>query len=189
MIWPCKPKQSDPTPPRHGARPSLYAPMRLPPPPMPMVSAAHAYLPDAIHALRRGLDAWNPTQLKDALRSAEHFLQAAKNALGSVSTQGTGDPEPVGAEVLIHLKNLERAIKEEKRALIEEHSNIIAQLESQIEALTAAGIVTQLKAAQEHKTPAEPDLQHANINPPPSYAKPPPPPAPPRPNTKEDTHG
>lgn len=41
----------------------------------------------------------------------------------------------------------------------------------------------------QHKTPAELDLQRANINPPPTYAKPPAPPAPPRPHSKETSNG
>lgn len=51
------------------------------PPPMPKVRAAVVYLPDAIRALERGLEAWNATQLRDAIRSAQHFLDAASVAM------------------------------------------------------------------------------------------------------------
>ncbi|MDK6078962.1 hypothetical protein [Massilia varians] len=49
--------------------------------PMPDVRRAVVYVPDAISALERAKEAWNKTQLLDAIRSAEHFLAAAKDAL------------------------------------------------------------------------------------------------------------
>lgn len=51
------------------------------PAPMPQVRDAMLYLPDAAAALERGQHAWNHTQMRDAILSAEYFLQAARNAL------------------------------------------------------------------------------------------------------------
>lgn len=51
------------------------------PPQMPNVARAALYLPDAMRALERAQQAWNATQLRDALRSAEHFIATASKAL------------------------------------------------------------------------------------------------------------
>lgn len=49
-------------------------------PPMPQVRDAILYLEDAKKALSR--EVWNSTQLEDAIRSAEHFIQKAKEVSG-----------------------------------------------------------------------------------------------------------
>ena len=51
-----------------------------PPPPVPVVARARCYVPDAIAALERALESWNPAQFADALRSARHFIDAADAA-------------------------------------------------------------------------------------------------------------
>lgn len=51
------------------------------PQPMPEVARALIYLPDAILALERAGKAWNKTQLLDAIKSAETFIAAAKQAV------------------------------------------------------------------------------------------------------------
>lgn len=51
------------------------------PPPMPAVARALIPLKDASTAIQRGLEAWNPSQLQDAIRSAEFFIDRAKHAL------------------------------------------------------------------------------------------------------------
>ena len=61
--------------------------------PMPDVRRAALYVPDAISALERARQAWNKAQLLDAIRSAEHFLAAAKDALADdrAAAQGAGE--------------------------------------------------------------------------------------------------
>lgn len=49
-------------------------------PPMPQVRDSLLYLEDAKKALSR--EVWNKTQLEDAIRSAEHFIQRAKEVAG-----------------------------------------------------------------------------------------------------------
>lgn len=49
--------------------------------PMPNVERAQIYLPDAEAALQRATAAWNPTQMRDALRSLRTFINKAEAAL------------------------------------------------------------------------------------------------------------
>lgn len=51
--------------------------------PMPTVARARIYLPDAQAALDRARDAWNPTQLRDALRSLRTFVERAEEMLST----------------------------------------------------------------------------------------------------------
>lgn len=51
------------------------------PNPMPAVERALIPMRDASAAIARGLEAWNPSQLCDAIRSAEFFLAQARAAL------------------------------------------------------------------------------------------------------------
>lgn len=62
--------------PKMKAIPSQHAP-----PPMPQVRDAQFSMRDAKAAIDRALDAWNPTQMQDAIRSAEFFIAHAKQAL------------------------------------------------------------------------------------------------------------
>lgn len=48
---------------------------------MPDVERAQIYLPDAAAALQRATAAWNPTQLRDALRSLRTFIDKAESVL------------------------------------------------------------------------------------------------------------
>jgi len=59
---------------------------------MPEVALARVYVPDAILALQRANEAWNKTQLLDAIQSAETFIAAAKAAISVAQTiaQPTG---------------------------------------------------------------------------------------------------
>ncbi len=52
-----------------------------PPPPMPDIREALLRVWDLQAAASRAGACWNRTQLKDALRSARHFLDAADKAL------------------------------------------------------------------------------------------------------------
>ena len=51
------------------------------PSPMPAVAQSLIPMKDAAGALARGLDAWNASQLRDAIRSAEFFIDQAKQAI------------------------------------------------------------------------------------------------------------
>lgn len=51
------------------------------PGPMPEVAKAQVYLPDAEAALQRAAAAWNPTQMRDALRSLRMFVDRAEEVL------------------------------------------------------------------------------------------------------------
>jgi len=57
----------------------------LPPPvnipPMPGVREAIPQLLEAGKAIGRGIDAWNPAQVEDAIRSARFFMERAERAL------------------------------------------------------------------------------------------------------------
>jgi hypothetical protein len=48
---------------------------------MPSVARALIPMEDASAAIQRGLDAWNPSQLQDAIQSAEYFIGLAKKSL------------------------------------------------------------------------------------------------------------
>lgn len=60
----------------------MVRPIGDPPPPERMddVVKAHIYLQEAQKALERALEAWNTAQLKDALRSTDYWLEAARTA-------------------------------------------------------------------------------------------------------------
>ena len=49
-----------------------------PPPAMPDIREALLDVKEATKALQRGEDAWNKTQLEDALNSAEFFIKKAR---------------------------------------------------------------------------------------------------------------
>lgn len=51
------------------------------PPPTPHIRAARVHLPDATQALTRAGEAWNTTQLRDALASAKFFIESAEAAI------------------------------------------------------------------------------------------------------------
>ena len=51
------------------------------PTPVPDVKSAQLYMPDCELAIRRAMSAWNKTQLQDALRSAQNFIDAAHSVL------------------------------------------------------------------------------------------------------------
>jgi hypothetical protein len=61
--------------------------------PQPMLAVARALIPlkDASEAIARGLEAWNQSQLRDAIRSTEFFIAQAKEAL-----EQAGAPVPMG---------------------------------------------------------------------------------------------
>lgn len=61
------------------------------PTPMPAVARALVPMKDAAEAIQRGLAAWNASQLTDAIRSAEFFLDKAKRAL---SDENVGKEPP-----------------------------------------------------------------------------------------------
>ncbi|SDH42118.1 MULTISPECIES: hypothetical protein [unclassified Duganella] len=64
-----------------------------PPAPQPMPAVARALIPlkDASTAIQRGLEAWNSSQLQDAIRSAEFFIAKAKLALDDKPTAEQAD--------------------------------------------------------------------------------------------------
>ncbi|NML61814.1 hypothetical protein HHL21_12160 [Massilia sp. RP-1-19] len=53
------------------------------PPPMPQIHLALNRIADARVSLERGEAAWCATQIEDAIRSAEFFIKAARDALNS----------------------------------------------------------------------------------------------------------
>lgn len=59
--------------------------------PAPMREVAIALIPmrDASDAIQRGLAAWNASQLTDAIRSVEFFLERAKGALANHQVSDT----------------------------------------------------------------------------------------------------
>lgn len=48
---------------------------------MPAVARALIPMEDASAAILRGLEAWNASQLRDAIQSAEYFIDLAKKSL------------------------------------------------------------------------------------------------------------
>lgn len=52
-----------------------------PPPPMPQIRNALLAMHDAHAATKRGLEAWNPSQLRDAIESARRFIALAADRL------------------------------------------------------------------------------------------------------------
>lgn len=60
--------------------PKSPPPIRYPdPPPMPQVRDALIHIADAKLALERNV--WSVTQLRDVIRSAEYFIELAKNSI------------------------------------------------------------------------------------------------------------
>lgn len=57
------------------------------PPPVPAVARALIPMKDASAAIQRGLEAWNESQLRDAIQSAEYFIELAKKSLGQNDIQ------------------------------------------------------------------------------------------------------
>jgi len=69
------------------------------PPPMPGVAQARLPMSEAKNAAERGAEAWNRSQLEDAIRSVEFFIEKAKAALAAQdrpTAQGAVDIESKG---------------------------------------------------------------------------------------------
>lgn len=58
------------------------------PEPMPQAQGALLCITEARKALERGEQAWNTSQIEDAIRSAEFFIKAARDSMTSNKTTG-----------------------------------------------------------------------------------------------------
>ena len=69
----------------------------LNPGPMPQVRCALMSVRDLQEAAGRAAQAWNPTQLRDALRSVRYFLEAAEASLEKEAAAMHREPDNTGA--------------------------------------------------------------------------------------------
>ena len=65
------------------------------PPPMPHIRPALLYVKDALLAVGRAGDAWNETQLREAIASARYYIDKIESALNerAMKTASSG-PDP-----------------------------------------------------------------------------------------------